>query len=297
MKLESLEELKIFAQVVESGSLTAAARALSLPATTVGRRLASLEDRLGTKLLHRTTRTQSLSEPGRTLLARCRTILVEVEAAEAALVAEQEGLNGVVRIGVPSVLSRDLLDMLAPLMDQHPGLRLRVSIHDRLVSPVAAGLDVVVMGGRLADSTLIARKLVDVTTVLVASEAYLQRRGIPGSVDDLTGHQTLQFASDPPHTTWVLTDADGQQHVVPVNSRFEANDGRALIDAIDAGLGIGMTSPRVLQGKPRLRRVLPGLVGGTFPVHAIYPASRQRSARLRAVVDTLQAGLRSSPGT
>lgn len=291
MKLESLEELRVFAQIVESGSLTGAARALGMPANTISRRLAALEQRLDTRLLYRSTRSLSLSESGRSLLGRARRILDEAEAAETILRQESEGLVGLVRVGVPSVLTGGLIRALKPLMAQHPGLRLRIGVYDRPINPVVAGLDVVVTGGALPDSTLIARKLTDVTLVLVASADYLAAHGTPTSPTDLAQHQTLQWASEPPHRTWVLTHSSGEQHVVPVEGRMEFDDGRALMDALAAGVGVGLTSPRVMEDLPSLVRILPEFRGMTFPVYAVYPASNQRSARLQAVVEALLQAL------
>lgn len=286
--LESVQELRVFATVVETGSMAGAARSLGLPANTISRRIASLEDRVGGRLLNRTTRSVSLSEQGRTLIGPAHRVLESVEAAEAALRREREGLVGRVRIGMPSVLVTDVLAALRPLLETHPGLRIEVAVHDRPVNPVAAGLDVAIVGGALPDSTLVAQKLEDVTLILAASETYLADHGEPGTLGELAEHRTVQFRSHPPAASWTLTDSDGVQHVVPVQTCFEADDGRALTDAIRAGLGIGATSPRVVRGHPELRRVLPEYVGYTFPLFAVYPASGQRSARLRAVVEALK---------
>lgn len=293
MKLESLEELRVFAQIVESGSLTAAARALGMPANTVSRRLAALEERLDSQLLYRTTRSMSLTEKGHTLLGRARRILDEVQATEVALKRETEGLSGVVRISVPSLLTHDMLDALSGLLQSEPGLRLLIRVNDVAVNPVAEGLDVVIMGGGQSNSSLIARKLVDVKPVLAASQAYLERRGTPTSPQDLLAHDTLRFTGAP-GSSWVLTDPGGKEHVVPIDCRLEADDGRTLMDAIVLGLGIAFTSVRILRSDPRLVQVLPDHRIGSFPVFAIYPTSRQRSPALLAVVDALQDRLRSS---
>jgi DNA-binding transcriptional LysR family regulator len=288
MKLESLEELPVFTQIVECGSMASAGKVLAMPANTVSRRLASLEARLNTKLLNRTTRSVSVSEHGRTLLSQALRILEAAELAETMLQQESEGLAGLVRIGLPSILTADILTSLRPLLIGHPGLRLEVSVHDQPVNPVSAGLDVVIMGGTLPDSTLIARKLHDVQLIFAASETYLEEFGEPQTPQDLAGHRTLHFKTNPPQSTWVLHDKQGGQHVVPVQGHFEANDGRALMDAMRAGLGIASTSRRIVRNYPELRRVMPEYTGLTFPVYAIYPTSGQRSARLQAVVTTLQ---------
>lgn len=288
MKLESLEELRVFCQIVESGSLTAAARALKLPPNTVSRRLKALEERLDTRLLYRTTRSLSLSESGRALLARAHRILDEVDAAELAIQRETEGLTGLVRISLMSILTvPQTLRGLDALLQQHPGLRLQVSVNDRLVSPVTEGLDVVVIGGTLADSSLVARKLATVEPVLIASEAYLQRRGVPQVPADLLRHETVHFRSGAGTFPWTLTGPNGEQHVVRPEGRFEANDGRALFDAIVTGMGIGFSSRRLMRTQPGLVEVLPDHTLPSFPVYAIYPAAEKRSARLQAVVGAL----------
>lgn len=294
MKIESLEELRVFTQIVESGSLTGAARALGLPSNTVSRRLAALEERLDTRLLYRTTRSMSLSETGRTLLGRAQRILQEVEATELALQREKEGLSGMVKISVPSLLTADLLASVKGLLRQHHGLRLQVKVNDKPVNPVTEGLDVVVIGGTLSDSSLIARKLSNIHPVLAASASYLAERGHPEKPTDLTEHEILLFVRDPPQSHFTLTDGSGHQHTVPVEGRLEADDGRTLMDALDAGLGIGLTSPRIMRSSRSLERVLPGYSLGSFPLYAIYPASRQRSARLQAVVNALQSALQDA---
>lgn len=286
--LESIEELKVFACVVETGSMAEAGRVLGLPANTVGRRIAALEARVGLRLLHRTTRSVSLSEHGRSLLGPVQRVLDSVEAAEGALRRGREGLVGRVRIGMPSLLVADVLTTLRPLLLEHPGLRLEVEVHDRPVNPVAAGLDVAVIGGRLPDSTLVATRLEEVTLVLAASEAYVSTFGEVVEPDALSGHRTVQFRAHPPVSSWSLTSLAGERVVVPVEPGLEVDDGRALLDALRAGLGVGMVSSRVLRGHPELRRLLPAWRGASFPLFAVYPASGQRSARLRAVVEALR---------
>jgi len=293
MQLESLEELRVFTQIVESGSLSGAAKVLGLPANTVSRRLSALEERLDTRLVHRTTRSMSLSESGRAFLAGAQRILQEVEAAEGQLRVEREGLHGTIKLGVPSVLTKELLGALPPLMRENPGLRVQLRVHDKPVNPVTEGLDVLIMGGSFPDSNLIVRSLGRVRMVLAASPAYLDRCGRPTRPTDLEGHTTLHFASDPPQTSWVLTAADGTQHVVPVEGHFEANDGRAMMDAAEAGLGICATSERYLRRTQTLERVLPEHSAFSFPINAVYPASGQRSARLQAVVEALRVQMMS----
>ena len=291
MKLDSIEELRLFVQIVESGSFAGAARALNLPTSTVSRRFAQLEERTGRTLLYRTTRSLSLAEDGQHLLDAVRGILERVDAIEHALEQSTEELRGTVKLGVPSVLTRDLLEALGPLLAEHPALDVQLSVHDRLVNPVAAGLDLVVVGGGLEDSSLVSKRIGSVQLLLAASEAYLERRGTPSTPADLADHDTLHFLLDPPARSWALLDAEGTAHDVPVSVRFEASDGRALLDAMLAGLGIGTLSSRLLRAHPQLRRVLPEHHFRPFPVSVVYPTSGRRSARIRAMVSALQAAM------
>ncbi|MCB9795834.1 MAG: LysR family transcriptional regulator [Alphaproteobacteria bacterium] len=282
MMLESLEELRVFAQIIESGSMSRAAKALGMPANTVSRRLAALEERVGVRLLNRTTRSISLNEAGRAVLARAHRILQEAEAVELDLRQDKEGLQGLLRVSVPSLLSADVLSAIKPLLLEHEGLQIQVHVHDKPINPVAAGLDVSIIGGRLSDSSLSAKKMGDVRPLLAASEAYLSERGRPETPNDLSAHDAICFLSDPPMTGWTLTDVGGAQHRVPFSARVMATDGRTVMDAIRQGLGIGMTSPRILRASPELRHVLPSYTMLGFPVYAIFPTARQHSARLRA---------------
>ena len=286
--IESLEELRVFAHIVEAGTLAGAGKSLGMAANTVSRRLASLEQRLGVALFHRTTRSIAITEAGRTLLGPARRMLDAAAMAEAQLDEERAGLSGTVHLGVPSVLAAEALEVLAPLLDAHAGLRLDVRLVNRHVNPVAEGLDVLIMGGTLEDSSLVARRLTEVALVLAASEAYLAEHGRPRKPRDLANHRMLAFRTATPSTTVVLADKAGVEHVVPAEARVEVDDGRALLDAIAAGLGIGSMSHRVLRRTPDLQRVLPRYETSRFPVYAVYPNSGTRSARVQAVVAALE---------
>lgn len=293
MMLESLEELRVFAQIVESGSMSRAAKALGMPANTVSRRLAALEGRVGVRLLNRTTRSISLNDAGRVVLARAQRILQEAESVELDLRQDKEGLRGLLRVSVPSILSHDVLLAIKPLLLEHEGLQIQLHIHDKPINPVAAGLDVSIIGGRLSDSSLSAKKMGSVRPILAASEAYLRARGRPETPNDLSGHDAICFLTDPPMSGWTLTDVAGEQHRVPFSARVMATDGRTVMDAITLGLGIGMTSPRILRANPEMCHVLPSYTMRGFPVFAIFPTARQHSARLQAFLAAARGAIQS----
>lgn len=286
-RLDSIDELRVFAQVVESGSIVAASRALGLHPSTASRRLAALEARVGRPLLHRSTRSQSLSETGRALLQQVHRLLEEAETAELLLDADATALTGMVKVGVPSVLSEDVLACVAPLLRRHPGLRVQVHVHDAPLNPLRAGLDVVLRGGALADSGLVARKLLDFEVVLAASRDYLATHGTPQTPADLSAHAVVRTPSGAASPTWTLLDPAGDSVLVPVAGQVHVDGGRARLDAIRLGLGIGGTSPRLIRRHPDLCRVLPGYRLGKFPIFAVFPSSGRRSAKLMAVVHAL----------
>ncbi len=290
-RLDNLDELRVFAQVVESGSIVKAARALRQHPSTVSRRLGALEQRIGRPLLNRSTRRQSLSETGRAVLGQVHRILLEAETAELLLEEDATGLSGLVKIGVLSVLAEDLLVAVGPLVRAHPKLRVQIRASDHVDNPLTAGLDVVVRGGSLPDSTLIARKLSEFEIVLAASEAYLDAHGTPETPADLEQHQAIWFPSEPQRTTWTLEGPDRTSHVVTARGQVEVDGALPRVDALRHGLGIGGTSPRMIRRHSCLRRVLSDYRIGSFPLFAIYPSSGQRSAKLQAVVNALHESL------
>lgn len=295
MRLGNLEELRVFVQIAESGSLTAAARALDMTPNAVSRRLAALELRTGSDLLHRTTRTNSLSEAGRVVLRRAARILAEVDAAERELTGETTQFAGTVRLSLPSIAaSREALRPLRDLMWEHSQLRVQVSVSDRPVNPVAEGLDLAIQGGALADSGLIARKLIELRPRLAASARYAEERGLPKRLADLRQHETLRFMGDRPQDHWVLVGPGGREHVVDVSGRFESDDSRTLGECLYAGLGIGPVCDAELERgveEGDLVRVLPRYCFAPLPVYAVYASTRRRSAKVAAVVECVRRGL------
>ena len=171
-----------------------------------------------------------------------------------------------------------------------PTSRVKVIVRDRFMNPVAEGVDVTIRPGTLSDSGLVARKLMDVHLVLGASKDYLRKRGVPKTVDDLSQHLAVTVSADQPYV--VLVDEDGEQHPFHANSRLEVGDGRAALDAMSLGLGVGVVSVRALKRRPELQRILPNFRVPPRPLLAVYPSAMRRSTRIRAVVDHLAQSLR-----
>lgn len=290
--LEDIEELRVFVQVVRSGSMVAAGRILSMPSNTVGRRIASLEDSIGRTLLIRTTRRIEVSEDGRRLYEHALRILATVEDAEDDLQSSC-GLRGRMRLGVGTVSPfPSLLRRFARLLHENPGLSLSLQVSDEPFDVVAQGLDMAIVGGTLADSSLVAVRLSELYAGLAAHEDYLERAGIPRRRDDLAEHECLLFGGHGHPGIWRLTDRHGRTHAVEVGGRFVSNSSKVLSEALFAGLGIGLHPLPLDEGATTNRgivRVLPSYRFGPLQINAVMPPSIAKTARVRAVLELLRA--------
>lgn len=288
--MDLLAGMAVFARVVDSGGISAAARDLRLSKSAVSKQLAALEDRLGARLLHRTTRRMSLTEAGAGFLEHCRRVVAEAEAAESAVGALQAVPRGVLRVNAPMTFGTMHLSAAIPdFMAQHPQVAVDLSLNDRMVDLVEEGFDVAVRIARLADSSLVARKLAPARRVMVAAPSYLDRQGRPETLADLAGHDVLSYSYVSAVEEWRFIGPAGEEGV-RVEGKLRANNGEILLAACLAGAGIAAL-PTFISG-PSLRagslvRVLPQYESAAFGIHAVWPASRHLSAKVRAFVDFL----------
>lgn len=291
--LDSIEALRVFVQVVDSGGFTAAGRIVGLTPTLVSRRIARLEAALGVRLLQRTTRSVHVTDEGCEFYRRCRRILTEVEGAAEAVRPVAGNATGIVRAVLPTVmLSLGIMEASGTLLSEHPGLGLQLSFTDQAVGLVAGGWDVAMHVGRPPDSTHIVRALSTINPQLAATPGYLARAGIPRCPDDLAEHECLRFISDRPQDTWGLVSDSGEERTVPVHGRLESDSSAALSDALYAGLGIGLaTSAEVSDSieDGRLARVLAGWQMQGIPLYLLMPAGRSHLPRIRIFADWLAA--------
>lgn len=285
-----LSGMLIFARVVEAGGVSAAARRLQLSKSAVSKQLAALEDRLGAKLLHRTTRRMSLTEAGAGFLERCRRVISEAEEAEAAIGALQAEPRGILKVNAPMTFGTMHLAAAIPdFMALNPQVRVDLVLNDRLVDLIEEGFDVAVRIGQLADSSLVARKLAPGRRVLVAAPGYLDRRGRPQTLADLTEHDTLCYSYLTTSNEWRFDGPNGEE-TVDVRGRLNANNGEVLLAATLAGIGIAAL-PTFICG-PSLRagslvRVLPQYDNRSIAIYGVWPPGRHLTAKVRAFVDFL----------
>lgn len=284
--MPELEDIRAFAEVVDSGSLTRAGARLGMSKSMVSRRLARLEAELGTPLLARTTRGLSLTEAGSDFRPHAERMLAEMQAARDALSRQGEASGRLRLTGPVSFGNTHLGPVLAELAVRHPRLEISASFSDRVVDLVGEGFDVAVRLGELADSSLIARRIAPIRAVLVASPAYLARRGIPQTPEDLAGHDAIPHGD----SVWQFR-RDGQSFGLRPRGRFTADSGPVELAAVVAGLGIAVM-PAFLAG-PALARgeVVRLLADCRIPEAGLYvvrpPPAEPVPMKIRVLTDIL----------
>src|SRR5262245_2172050 len=282
--------MNAFTRVVALGSHAEAARALGLTRSAVSKAVMELEQLLGARLLDRTTRRVSPTEAGRTFYERCVDILASIDEAELAVSRLHDEPKGVLKVNGPMSFGALYLgDAVADFMARFNGLKVELSLNDRLVDPIEEGFDVTVRIGELADSSLIARKLAPARRVLVAAPAYLARAGEPREPADLARHRCLNFGHTTTLQRWQLTH-DGETISVPIASALCSNNGDVLAAAARRGQGITLlptflVGPDIAAG--RLRVVMSEYPPAELGIYALYAPNRYLAAKTRVLIDFL----------
>ena len=282
--MDVLSGIRAFTKVVEEGSFTSAAKALGLPKSTVSRHVAALEDHLGVRLLHRTTRTLRPTEAGEGYYERARQILSDVDDAESEVTEMQASPRGRLRVtaGV-SFGAAYLGDIVAEFSRRYPEVEVEISLTDRFVDLIGEGYDVAIRAGRLDDSSLIARRLGSARLVICGSPAYLKERGTPRSVEDLKEHHCIRYGHSRHGSAWPLKGGS-----IPVSGRVTIDNGELMRSVALRGIGLCML-PVFICGRDlaagRLVSVLEHEIQDAGGVYAVYPHSRNLSAKVRAFVD------------
>jgi DNA-binding transcriptional LysR family regulator len=294
-----LNEIVVFAKVVETGGFTAAAAALGLPKSTVSRKVAQLEERLDARLLQRSSRKLGLTEVGRAYYERCQRIVADIAAAEQLVADLQESPRGLLRVTAPvDVGGQYLGGLIAEFLAGQPEIAVELLLTDRVVDLIEERLDLGVRFGPLPDSNLVARRLGGIRTYLVASPAYLARRGAPAHPDDLAAHDLVGFVPVSRLRRWRLAGPRGMRVELSLPGRLTTNGMFAVRDAVRAGLGITLLGDFAVAedlAAGRLARVLPGWHGDDGELFAVYPSTRNASPKLKAFLAFLAARLSPPP--
>lgn len=292
--MENLGDIVTFVRVVGAGSFVAAANHLAVTPSAVSKSVSRLEERLGVRLLNRTTRSLSLTDVGSAFYTRCQALVGQLQDAEAEVVETRQRPRGRLRVDMPLALGREyIVPALPRFLAQYPDVTLQISLTDRLVDMVNEGIDVVVRVGELTDSRLNARRLGPAgDVILVASPDYLARSGTPTDPDDLLKHSCVRFFNPNTGKTFEWSFIrDGARKVVPVTGRLMMSDIESMTTAAVAGAGIA-PAINYIADRPLaaglLTRVLPDWqLEGQRPVSVLYLKGRHPSPKVQAFVDFL----------
>lgn len=286
--LDRVTSMQAFTRVATLGSFSAAARALHLSQTMVTKHIAALEDRLGVKLLHRSTRKLVLTEGGRNYLAACERILAEIEEAEASASLDRIEPRGTLRLNVPLTFGfRQVVPALSEFSRLYPAVSFDLGLADRYVDLMEEGWDLAIRIGRLKDSSLVVRRLAACRTIVCGSPSYLKEHGTPQNLDDLARHNCLGYTlpSAIGANRWAFgIDAN---IVVPIHGNLRANNGDALLAAAIAGQGLIYQPTFIVGDSLRDGSLVPVLTD--YPtyepaIHAVLPSGRQAPAKVRTFV-------------
>lgn len=292
-KYDHLSDVESFVTVVERGSLTAAAVALSTTPSVISRALARLETRLGSQLLRRTTRSLGLTDAGRLYLEQTRAALALIDDAERAVQAEGGEVTGRIRISAPTTYGHFRLPaLLQRFAARYPAVRVELNISNRNVDLAAENFDFAIRQGFLKDSSMIARKLEDAELVLVCAPAYAQRKGLPRSVEELAQHDCLTFLlpSTGRSFPWQFMRDGAELDWPPETALQVTDDALGTVSLAEAGLGICQTFRFIAQERLQrgaLLEVLPELRGRSRPFSLIYTPQRRMTAAARAFTSSL----------
>jgi DNA-binding transcriptional LysR family regulator len=283
--------MEAFVQVVDHGGFTDAARKMGLSKSAVSKHVSALEARLAVRLLTRTTRRVSPTEVGLAYYDRARSVLAEATEADSMVTAMQAVPKGSLRVSAPvSFGINQLSAAVARFLCDYQEVDINMVLDDRFVELVAEGYDMAIRIGNLADSSLKARKLAEVRSLIAASPGYLASMGTPRTIDDLTRHRLLHYSQLSTGNFWRLRGPSGEERQVRVGGRLTVNNGESLMKAAEAGLGIAQI-PSFMLGDAldagRLVEVLPDRPADVLGVYAIYPQGRFPQPKLRAFVDFL----------
>ena len=291
-----LNEMAIFVHVVEAGSFTGAAKNLGLPKSTVSRKITQLEERLGVRLIQRTTRSLRLTDTGNAYYNQCARILGEIEEANIAVTRMQSTPTGTLRLTAPVLFGATVLSgLIAEYTEQHPQVSVDLVLSDQKLDLVQDGIDVAFRVGNLEDSSLIGRHLGDARSLLCASPDYIKQHGMPKHPENLAEHSLINLTQ---WASWQLCGANEELYNHNVKARIQVNDFASLYTLAMSGAGISPLPTLIAAPAIRAGSLVPVLQDWPFeasPIHALYPSNRHLSAKVRSFVDFVIESVRPTP--
>jgi DNA-binding transcriptional LysR family regulator len=292
---DRFQELGIFVRAATTGSFSRAARELGTTQPSISRTIAALETRLGVKLFLRTTRRITLTEAGSVLLERTRHILPELDEAEDAA-RGTDSLRGLIKLAMPVAFGiREVIPRLPAFLADHPQLKLDLAMADGAEDLVAEGVDLALRMGKLVDSGFGTRTLASAPRLLIASPAYLAKKVMPSSPAELAGYDGIFGPGAAGRRGWVVLDGETERPLT-VGKRFNVGSAEGVIAMAKAGLGVAIASMWMCRAELAagdLVQILPDFSFAPAEVHAVFPAGRQPSRKVRVLTEYLAAALRS----
>lgn len=296
--MDLLAAFRTFVRVAESGSFSAVAREVGATQPAISRQIATLEQHLDARLIQRTTRSLTLTEDGRDLLAHARRVLDCVEEAETAVGRRQGAPSGLVRIATPATFGRlYVAPRMRRLLDRYPELSVELHMSDNVIDLIASGIDLAIRGGTVPEGSLVARRVGASARHVVASAEYLDRNGTPNHPSDLARHSCIVLLQSATPNEWRF-EGPGGAIAVEVGGRFRTDSTEAMRAAVVGGVGLAL-APAWAFGDDlpsgRVRAVLQAFNAEDVPIHAVYPSRRNLAPRTRAVIDFLLDEFRLDP--
>ncbi len=296
--MDRFQSLQVFVKVAERGGFAAAARVLGMSPPAVTRAIAALEDRIGTRLLIRTTRSVRLTDSGERFLADSRRILMDLEEAEESAVGAHAAPRGDLRVTAPVLFGRDFVaPILGDFLEQYPLVSAQTLFVDRIVNLMDEGLDVAIRIGDLPDSSLSAVRVGAVRRVTFAAPGYLSRHGTPRHPKDLAGHRLILALAAEGSPEWRFQE-QGKPLTVKPDARLSMNTNDAVIAMATRGWGLSrLLSYQIAPGlaAARLKIVLGDFEPPPLPIHVVHREGRRVSAKVRSFVDFMAGRLRADP--
>ena len=297
--MDILDCMRTFAAVAARQSFTGGAAQVGISTKLASKYVARLEERLGAQLLHRTTRSVTLTDTGRAYLDRCLPLLDQFDELEGLIQERQQELAGPIRITAPTGFgSRELVEALRPFQEAHPRVEIEMRLSDSHVALVEQGFDLAVRFGAMQDSSLMARRLCDMRLVVVAAPEYLARNGTPAEPEALATHNCLLQMTSAQPEVWKFGKGEVQKSVT-VRGTFRANSPRAVVHMAAGGLGIGRCPfypARPFLESGALQILFSDQEPAPLQLYAVYPPGRHLTARIRAVIDHLSDWFRGGEG-
>ena len=291
-----LNGVSVFVEAADAGGFSAAAERLNLSRSAVGKTVAKLEQRLGVRLFHRTTRTQSLTDEGQLFYENCLRGLSEIRAGEALLESGKQEIQGRLRLSMPVHFGRQcIMPLLSELLRLHPHLEFDLNFSDRNVDLVEDGFDLAIRTGPLrSEPELMTRTIADQRMTVCASPAYLETNGTPETIDDLMSHQAILYRRSGQPLAWSFPVKTGQVRTITPPARLRLDDLTSIADAAADGFGIAwlpcwLAGNRIASGS--LVRILADAPALSYGTYVVWPKTQYMPPKLRLLIDTLAARL------